>query len=135
MAEVLEFRTVKRPEIIIDDTIDDSKIMFPEKLSEANEMLEKYPPPANFLLNRYNKKEQQDGIEVRGLLSSANADKSTFMVLKMKGVYEINYHIRTTPEALNKIVKTYWNELISVQIRPQINAENQFEYELMEVKA
>jgi hypothetical protein len=43
--------------------------------------------------------------------------------------------IRTTPETLDKIVKTYWNQPISVQIRPQINAENQFEYELMEVKA
>jgi hypothetical protein len=133
MEEILELEKVKRPKLIIDDTIDGGRVMFPKKLKEANEMLEKYPPPADFLLERYNKTEQQDGISVQGRLINANADKGTFMVLKMNGVYEINYKIRTTPEILNKIVKNYLNKPISVQIRPQITEKNQFEYELMKV--
>jgi hypothetical protein len=135
MEEILELKKVKQPKVIIDVTIDDNRVMFPKKLKEANEMLEKYPPPADLLLGRYNKNEQQDGLSVRGILIHANADKGTFMVLKMNGVYEINYNIRTTPEILNKLVKVFLNKPISVQIRPQINAENQFEYELMEVKS
>lgn len=135
MAEVLELRKVERPKIIIDDTIDERKIMFPEKLKEAEEMLEKYPPPASFLLSRYNKKELQDGITIQGLLNGYNTDNNSFRVLKRKGVYETKYQIHTTPDTLIQIIKVYWNKPISVQILPQINIENQFEYKLMEVKA
>jgi hypothetical protein len=106
MEEIFELKKVKRPKVIIDVTIDDNRVMFPKKLKEANQMLEKYPPPADFLLGKYNKNEQQDGISVRGVLIHINADKGTFMILKMNGVYEINYKIRTTPEILNKLVKT-----------------------------
>lgn len=42
MKEIIE---AKRPKLIINNDIDDSKIMFPEKLKRANEMLEKYPLP------------------------------------------------------------------------------------------
>lgn len=134
MEEVIELKEVKQPKLIINnDTIDDSKVMFPEKLKRANEMLEKYPPPAEWCMQSYSKMEQENGVEVSGVLKRADADVSIFLLKEKSGLYEIHYPIRTTPEILNNIVKTYWNETINVQIRPQINKDNQFEYELMAV--
>ena len=37
MEDVLELKTVKRPKLIIDETIDE-RALFPEKLKEANEI-------------------------------------------------------------------------------------------------
>jgi hypothetical protein len=45
-----------------------------------------------------------------------------------------NYHIHTTSDNLDKLVKAYWDKAINVRIRPQINVDNLFEYELIEVK-
>ena len=135
MAALLELRTVKRPEIIIDDTIDDS-IISPEKLKEAREWFDKHPIPAWIFLHKYSEMQREEGICINGIVKSIDVNANTFSVTVLVNDYaESNYRIRTTPETLNKIVKTYWTEPISVQIRPQINAENQFEYELMEVKA
>lgn len=135
MAEVLEIkRTVKQPEIVIDDTIDD-RIMFTEKLEEANETLKKHPIPAWIFLSRYSATQQEKGISISGVLKSADVESSTLVVTVIVNEYaQSNYHIRTTPEMLNKIVKTYWNEAINLQIRPQINKDNQFEYELMGIE-
>jgi hypothetical protein len=135
MAALLELRTVKRPEIIIDDTIDDS-IISPKKLKESREWFDAHPIPAWVFLHKYSKIQQEEGICINGILARGNVEANTFSVAVTVNKYaQSNYHIRTTPETLNRIVKTHWNEPISVQIRPQINAENQFEYELIEVKA
>jgi hypothetical protein len=68
------------------------------------------------------------------MLKRADGDKSTFLVIEMDGPYEVHYDIRTQPEALNNLVRAFWDEPIKVHIRPQINADNLFEYELIEVK-
>jgi hypothetical protein len=135
MEDVIELKEVKTPKLIINNDIDDSKVMFPKKLQRANEILEKYPPPAEWCMKSYSKMEQESGVEVRGVLKRADADASTFLVIEMSGLYEIHYHIRAAPDTLDKIVKAYWGKTINVQIRPQINKDNQFEYELMAVKA
>ncbi len=129
MQEILEIKEVKRPKLIINNDIDDSKIMFPEKLKRANAMLDKYPLPPS-----YSPAEQESGIEVKGILRRADSDTNTFFVVKMEGFYEIYFNIFTEPQTLNTIVKNYWGETINVQIRPQINKDNQFEYELIAVK-
>jgi hypothetical protein len=133
MAALLELRTVKRPDIIIDDTLDDS-IMSPEKLKEAKEWFDKHPVPAWVFLHKYSKTQQIEGICVDGVFKSVDVNTSTFgIVVPVNDYAESNYRIKTTPKILVKLVEAYLNKPISVQIRPQINAENQFEYELMKV--
>jgi hypothetical protein len=106
-----------------------------EKLRKANETLEKYPIPAWIFLSRYSKAQQQEGISISGVLKSADVESSTLVVTVIINEYaQSNYHIRTTPELLNKVVKTYWNEAINVRIRPQINKDNEFEYELVAIE-
>jgi hypothetical protein len=135
MEALLELKTtIERPEIIIDDTIDD-RIMFTEKLQTVKDKLEKHPIPAWIFLSRYSTIQQEEGICVRGVLQRADTASNTLVVAVIVNEYaQSNYHIRTIPETLTQIVKNYWNETINVQIRPQINKDNQFEYELMTVK-
>ncbi len=133
MKELILEKKDTHPLYIIDNNIDDSKVMFPQKLKEANEMLEKYPPPPEVLMHGYSEFEKEYGFEVNGILKRADADTKTFLVIIMDGPYEIHFKITTNPELLKKIVKSYWGETIKVHIRPKINSEKQFEYELMEV--
>ncbi len=106
-----------------------------KKLRDAIETLEKHPIPAWIFLSRYSTTQQKDGISIHGVIKSADTESSTVVVSVIMNEYaQSNYHIHTTLENLNKIVKNYWNELISVQIRPQINKNNQFEYELMAIE-
>lgn len=131
MNGVIELEEVMQPQFIIDESIDDSQIMFLKKLKEANEMLEKYPPPADWLLSRYSKTQQEEGIYVSGTLKCVNIEANTFLVVEMHGLYEVHFNILTTVETMNQL---HINMAINVRIRPQINKDNQFEYELMEVE-
>ena len=134
MKEVIEQKKYSPPVMVINDELDkyDNVILFPKKLKEANEMLEKYPPPADVLMHGYSELEKEHGFEVNGILKRADADAKTFLVVEMDGPYEIHFKITTNPETLNKIVKSYWDNTIKVHIRPKINSEKQFEYELLE---
>ena len=76
-------RRAKHRDIETDNNIDDSKVMFPKKLKEANEMLEKYPPPPEVLMHGYSELEKQYGFEVNGILKRADADAKTFLVIKL----------------------------------------------------
>lgn len=135
MDAVLELKEIQDTSVLINPALGKYENRMPsKKLQEANETLEKYPPPAKFLLKGYSEIEKQQGINITGVVKRANAAINTFMILIMDGCYEIHYHIRTTPEILDNIIKNYWDKEINVQIRPQINKHNQFEYELMEVK-
>lgn len=67
MEDVLELKTVKRPKLIIDETIDE-RAVFPEKLKEANEMLEKYPIAAWFSSHPYSETEEEEGKSVSVIL-------------------------------------------------------------------
>ena len=128
--EVLERETYK---IIINNNIDSSKVMFPEKLKAAKEMLGKYPPSAELRMRSYSKFEQEYGFEICGAFKNVDIETNTFFVEKMSGPYEIHFKIRTVSDTLNHLVKIYSGKTIKVQIRPRINAENQFEYELMSI--
>ena len=131
MGKVIE---LERFRTAVDDNIDDSKLMFPQKLKEAKEMLEKYPIPAKIRMGSFSKREQEKGFEVIGVLKNANMENNTFLLLQKGDLNEIEIKIITTPQILNQLVKTHFGKMITVQIRPQINNANQFEYELMTVK-
>jgi hypothetical protein len=135
MEDILELKEKKRAMAVLNPHVEKYEHIteLSKKAKEARETLERCPPPAKLLLKRYSKTEQEEGISISGVLKRANEDTYTFMVVKMEGVYDIHYHIRTTPDTLNQLVKNYWGETINVRIRPQINSDNQFEYELMAV--
>ncbi len=67
MEDVLELKMVKQPKLIIDNTIDE-RIMFPEKLEEANQMLEKYPTSTWLLLHPHVQTEQEENICTKDIL-------------------------------------------------------------------
>ena len=67
MSNVVELKTAKRPKLIIEETIDEG-IMFPKKLKEANEMLEKYPIEAWFSSHQYSETEKEEGISTNDIL-------------------------------------------------------------------
>lgn len=131
---IVEFEAIKRPKLIINNNIDDSKVMFPEKLKQANEALEKSPLPAEMLLKRYSKLQQEEGFIVSGIVKRANALVNTFLVIEMRGSNEVHFNVHTAPEILNQLVKKHWGETINVHVRPQINKENRFEYEFIGLK-
>jgi hypothetical protein len=134
MDAVLELKEIQGTSPLINPELNKYEKRTPsKKLQEANETLERYPPPAKSLLKKYSEIEKQQGIHIAGIVKRINAETDTFTILIMDGHYEIHYHIRTSPETLNNIIKTYWDKEINVQIRPQINESNQFEYELMQI--
>ncbi len=134
MNGIIDLEEVIPPLFIIDDSIDDTQVVFTKKLKEANEMLEKYPPPADLLLSRYSKTQQEEGIYVSGTLKCTNSEANTFLVVEMHGLYEVHFNILTTEDILKQLLKTYTNKAINARIRPQINTDNQFEYELIELE-
>jgi hypothetical protein len=136
MEDVIEVKKSKLPVMTINHGLDkyDNVILFPEKLKSVNEYFEKYPLPADFYLDSFSKTQQEYGFEVTGILKRADVDKNIFHVVEMDGPYEVKYNIRTTPEILHQLVKVFLDKTIKVHIRPQINADNLFEYGLIEVK-
>jgi hypothetical protein len=132
MAEILELRTVKNPEIIIDDTIDDT-ILFPEKLAEAKAKFAKYGLPKG-LERKTAKKSEESAFWLSGSLQRADAADNTFLLISLDKDAPTNYTINTVPEMLHKLVKTSWCATIQVYIQPQINDKKQLKYELIEVK-
>ena len=137
MEDVLELKEMQRAEVSVNPKLEkyEKRAGLSKKAREASEFLEKHPIPAWILLRRYSTTQQQKGICIRGILKNADVATSTLVVTVTVNDYTpSNYHIRTAPETLNNIVKAYWGEPINVLIRPQINANNQFEYELIEVK-
>jgi hypothetical protein len=136
MEDIMDLKKIKQPNFVINPDLNkyENVNMFSEKLKAANEILEKYPIPANIYLDSFSKIEQEVGFEVKGILKRADASKNSFLVIEMDGSCEINYNIQTESKTLNKIVKAFWGEQIRVHIRPKINENNLFEYELIEIK-
>ena len=129
---MLELRTVRQPEIIIDDTIDDT-ILFPEKLAEARAKFAKYGLPKG-LRRETAPKSQQSAFWLSGILQRADAADNTFLLISLDKEAPTNYIINTIPEILHQLVKTSWCATIEVYIQPQINDKQQCAYELIEVK-
>lgn len=137
MEDVLELEKPQRA-IVVANTGSKHKVMGKveaRKLKEANEFLEKHPIPAWIFMSRYSQIQQEEGICISGVLKYADAEASILIVIvTVNNDAQSNYHIRTTFDILDRLIKTYWGKTINVRIRPQINADNLFEYELIEVK-
>lgn len=135
MEDILELKETQRASAVLNPKLEayEHRMALSKKAKEARETLERCPPPAKLLLKRFSKTQREEGVCISGVLKRANEDTYTFMIVKMEDIYDIHYYIRTTPDTLNQLVKTYWGQMIHVRIRPQINSDNQFEYELMEV--
>jgi hypothetical protein len=132
MSEILELRTVKHPEIIIDDSIDDT-ILFPEKLAEAKAKFAKYGLPKG-LQKKESVKNKESAFWLSGVLQRADAADNSFLLISLDRDAPTNYTINTVPEMLHQLVKTAWCATIQVYIQPQINDKKQFEYQLIDVK-
>ena len=137
MEDVLELKEMQRAEVSVNPKLEkyEKRVGLSKKAKEASEFLEKHPIPAWILLRRYSTTQQEKGICIRGILKNADVETSILVVTVAVNDYaSTNYNIRTVPETWNNIVKAYWGESINVLIRPQINADNQLEYELIEVE-
>ena len=137
MEEVIELKKYKQPIMVVNPDLDkyEDVVLFPKKLQDAIETLARCPIPADILLQRFSKTKQEQGFEINGILESADTAAHTFLVIVTVNKYhQINYNIRTAPETLNQLVKAFLDKPIKIHIRPQINADNLFEYELIEVK-
>jgi hypothetical protein len=136
MEEVLELDLPKRA-IIVANTGFKPKGMgkvASSKLTEANEFLDKHPIPAWIFMSRYSQIQQEEGICIEGILKFADAEASTVTVVVTVNEYaKTNYPIHTTTNTANQLIKTYLGKTINVRIRPQINSDNQFQYELMAI--
>lgn len=135
MKEVIELKKSKYSNTVINPELNKYQdvVMFPEKLQEAKETIAKYGLPEAWR-NKPLETKEQSAFWMNGILKQADANANIFLVIVMDNDNQINYKIHTVPEMLNKLVKSFWNEPIKVHIRPQINDENVFEYELIEVK-
>jgi hypothetical protein len=133
MKETIELKKYKCSGIVINPELNkyESIVTFPEKLKEANETLAKYGLPEGW--------EKKPDIKVQpafwmsGILKEADANSNIFLIIATDNGVQTHYPIKTTSKILDQLVKAFWNEPIKVHIRPQINANNLFEYELIEV--
>ena len=113
----------------------DNTVVAPQKLAEANEMLAKYGLPKTWEEERLLRK-QQKAFWTKGILTQADADKNTFVLLATDedGLTKNAYPITVVlPETLTKLVKNYWNGIAQVHIKPKTLDENETEYDLIDV--
>ena len=128
---------VAAPDFSINHELDkyEDIIMFPEKLQRANEMIERYGLPKK-LEERLLLRKQQKAFWTKGILTQADADKNTFVLLTTDedGLTKNAYPITVVlPETLTKLVKNYWNGIAQVHIKPKTLDENETEYDLIDV--
>jgi P pilus assembly chaperone PapD len=137
MEEVIEVKRKKRPSLIIDNSIDDSKIMFPEKLKRAQEFLAKNGLPP-VVANMYAEKGVKVDFMTSGTVIQADAKENTFSLYVISKDTEIPtenvYIISTTPDILSTIVKGHWGEKIKVFLRPKAIIGQPFYYDLLEIR-
>ena len=128
---------VEAPDFSINHELDkyEDVIMFPEKLQRANEMIERYGLPKK-LEERLLLRKKQKAFWTKGILTQADADKNTFVLLATDedGLTKNAYPITVVlPETLTKLVKNYWNGIAQVHIKPKTLDENETEYDLIDV--
>ena len=138
MKGVIEIKKSKQLDIIIDNEMDnyDNKVLFPEKLQEANETLVKYGIPEKWA-NELAQTGQKHSFWTIGLLKSADAVENSFsIVVKSKdNNVETTYNIFTSAQTLSKLVKEHWHAMIKVHIQPTNLEMNPIQYDLIEGKA
>ena len=135
MKEMIESKKSKIPKIIINNDLTqyDNTVLFPDKLKEANEAIEKYGIPEAWKNeNAMNKNE--NAFWIMGILSKADAENNTFIVVVETNSSRTNYTITAISETLNKLVKDYWGNSINVHIKPKTPRGKQSLYELIDVQ-
>ena len=136
MKEITALNKSKIPTIIINHKLNkyDDIVFCPEKLQEANETIEKYGIPEIYE-RELSKIGQKNSFWVSGVLTRADADRNTFLlVIAIDNQSPINYTITTLSETLNTLVKDFWGQKIKVHIQPKAKKGKQLQYELIEVK-
>lgn len=138
MKGMVEVKKSSQFDIIIDSELNkyDDKVLFPEKLQEANETLAKYGIPEKWA-NELAKTGQKHSFWTIGILKSADAVENSFSInVKSKdNNSETIYNIITTSETLSKLVKEHWNAMIKVHIQPKNLESDALQYDLIEGKA
>ena len=104
----------------IDDTLDDTVDSFPEQTRRAFENIAKYGLPKDWQ-EEFDQIKREKSFWVRGVLHQVNAETNTFVIVgKAAGNLPIKHYTVTvsSAEILTQVVKTYWNEIVKVNVKP-----------------
>ena len=113
----------KVPIIVFDKKLENlkGKVLFPEKLKRANENIAKYGLPKEIEEERLLRK-QQKAFWTKGILTQASMDTKTFVLVSTdeKKLIQTQYPVTVaSAETLTKLVKSYWNGMAQVHIKPK----------------
>ena len=137
IAEAQEIVVDKKKGFTINHELDkyDNVVLFPERLQRANEMIAKHGIPKPWAEERLLRK-QQKAFWTKGILAQADADTNTFVLVSTdeKSLIQTQYPVTVaSAETLTKLVKSYWNGMAQVHIKPKTLDENETEYDLIDV--
>ena len=136
MDKVIELQKYKYTDTFINPELNkyDGGVSSSEKLEEANATLAKYGLPKGWE-KKAALKSKESAFWLSGILQRADAADNTFLLISLDKDAPTTYTINTVPEILHQLVKTSWCATIEVYIQPQTNDKQQFQYELIEIKA
>ena len=120
MNEILELIAPIAPIDTINYELDDTVDSFPEQTQRAREHLAKYGLPKE-IQERLDQIKREKSFWVRGVLHQVNAETNTFVIVgKAAGNLPIKHYTVTvsSAEILTQVVKTYWNEIVTVNVKP-----------------
>ena len=117
-----EIVILKAPTNVINHDLDKYEQIdsFPEQTQRAREHLAKYGLPKE-IQERLDKIKREKSFWVRGILHQVNAETNTFVIIgKAAGNLPIKHYTVTvsSAEILTQVVKTYWNEIVKVNVKP-----------------
>ena len=120
MNEILEF---KKPMFIVNHDLDKYEDIdsFPEKTQGAREFITKYGLPKDWQ-EEFDKIKREKSFWVRGVLHQVDAETNTFVIDgKAAGNLPQKCYTVTvlSSEILTMLVKTYWNEIVKVNVKPK----------------
>ena len=117
-----EIVILKAPTNVINHDLDKYEQIdsFPEQTRRATENIAKYGLPKE-IQERFDKIKHEKSFWVRGILHQVNAQTNTFVIVgKAAGNLPIKHYTVTvsSAEILTQVVKTYWNEIVTVNVKP-----------------
>ena len=120
MNEILELVVPVAPIDTINYELDDTVDSFPEQTQRAREHLAKYGLPKGWQ-EELDQIKREKSFWVRGVLHQVNAETNTFVIVgKAAGNLPIKHYTVavSSAEILTQVVKTYWNEIVKVNVKP-----------------
>ena len=115
MKEIIEVSELYDVDVVYDPELDkyEGRVLFPEKLAQAQETIAKYGLPKEWEDERKKRKEEQ-AFWVKGMLSQANIGTHSFLIVveATDNQPQTTYTITALSDILNKLVKEYWGGLI-----------------------